>query len=452
MMDLNRGRVLIVDDKLTARKILLMILSEGGFEVFESTNAEEALKRLPEIDPEVIITETKMTGMPGTDLCQRLYQNNSVIPVIFLTAFGNIESAVNAMSMGAYHYLLKPCNFDRLKQITAEAVKKYRTKKNITNSPSIFKKNTNMLSIITNSPNMIKIYKLANDMKDSTCNVLITGETGTGKEVIARYLHYSSQRKNKPFVTLNCAAIPKELMEAELFGNEKGAFTGATTQRIGKFEAANGGTLLLDEITELDLPLQAKLLRVLQEKEIIRLGSNDVIKVDFRLVCSTNRSNLEKEVELGNFREDLFYRIDVLRLNLPPLRERIEDIPLLASAFLEEFCKREKKILRISNEVKEAMCRYSWPGNIRQLRNVIERAVILAKGSFIAMDNMPEKIRFLKKSNYFIDREAYSLKNFEKDAICKCLKIFNGNKTKVAEHLGISRKCLYKRIKEYQIH
>jgi transcriptional regulator with PAS, ATPase and Fis domain len=296
---------------------------------------------------------------------------------------------------------------------------------------------------------MIRIFQTIEAIRDSESSTLICGETGTGKELIAKTLHYSSIRRDRPFIAVNCAAIPRELMESELFGYEKGAFTGALSRRIGRFEEAAGGTIFLDEIGELELSLQAKLLRVLEEREVERLGSNKKIKVDFRLLTSTNR-DLKKEVRNGQFREDLYYRINVVQINVPPLRERKDDIPLLVAEFLKEFCSRENKVADLSDEALKVCLNYDWPGNIRQLRNVVERAVVLTKKNSISIRDLPEEFSHYRKQQ---SRTAKirSLKDFEMQHITNVLKECQGNKSKTAKILGISRKALYKRFKEFQI-
>jgi two-component system response regulator HydG len=293
---------------------------------------------------------------------------------------------------------------------------------------------------------MLRIIDTIGRIRDSESSVLICGETGTGKEIIARTLHFSSKRREKPFVAFNCSAIPRELVESELFGFEKGAFTGAASRRIGRFEEASGGTILLDEIGELETAVQAKLLRVLQEKELERLGSNTEVKVDFRLVASTNR-DLQKEVHEGRFREDLFYRINVVQLTLPPLRERRDDIPLLAGEFVKEFCAREEKTLTVSPEVMEVLREHDWPGNVRQLRNVIERAVVLARSESLGLEDLPAEFNHPTGGLRFPESRR-TLKDVELRAIKDALEKCSGNKSKASKMLGISRKALYKRLND----
>jgi two-component system response regulator HydG len=304
----------------------------------------------------------------------------------------------------------------------------------------------NSCRILGNAPSVSRIRQTIDAVKDSESSVLIQGETGTGKEIVACNLHYRSSRCAKPFVTVNCAAIPRELIESELFGYERGAFTGAIASRIGRFEEASGGTVFLDEIGELEMSLQAKLLRVLQERTIERLGSNKKIKVDFRLISSTNR-DLKKEVEAGTFREDLFYRINVVQIDVPPLRERPDDIPLLAFEFINHFCLREKKLLAVSDEVMEIFTRFPWPGNIRQLKNVVERAVVFAQGPRITVNELPDELRRTLRED--TGRPSITpLKALELQAIRDALRDCNGNKSQAARKLGISRKALYKRLSD----
>jgi len=399
----NKGNILIVDDEPNALKVLSAILSDAGYSVTEAMDAKTAIQKVCRADIDVVITDLKMPGMNGMELFEHLSKHHPDIFTIFLTAYGTVESAVDAMNMGSFYYFIKPPDYQKLKIIVAKAVEQHRLKKELESLKQQLSKNKNHTVIIGNTPEMLKIFSTVKTVKDSESSILISGETGTGKELFARSLHDSSVRKNKPFISINCAAIPRELLEAELFGHEKGAFTGALSKRTGKLEEAAGGTVFLDEIAELELSLQAKLLRVLQEREIERLGSNKKIKVEFRLISSTNRE-LKQEINAGRFREDLYYRINVVQINVPPLRERKDDIPLLASNFVKEMCIRENKILTFADEVIEIFLRYHWPGNIRQLKNVIERAVVLTKDDKITSKNLPAE--FLRRRR---QKESHTL-------------------------------------------
>jgi DNA-binding NtrC family response regulator len=443
----ERGRVLVVDDEPNATKVLSAILSEAGFDVREAWDVDNAICAVLSEDVDVVVTDMKMPGRDGNQLFEYMMENRPSIPVIFLTAYGTIESAVQAMTRGAFNYFIKPPDYPKLIGTLARAVEQRRLKREIDVLRSRVSDDCD-LRIVGHSAEMIDVLKTISAVKDSESSVLITGETGTGKELVAKALHYSSVRKEKPFIAVNCAAIPRELMESELFGYEKGAFTGAASRKIGRFEEASGGTVFLDEIGELDPPLQAKLLRALEEREIERLGSNKCIRVEFRLLSSTNR-DLEREVRDGRFREDLFYRINVITVRLSPLRQRRDDIVLLASRFFDEFCDREKKALTVSDQVMRAFQNYHWPGNVRQLRNVIERAVVLARGDAITTNELPSELLTHSKR---IETNGHlkTLKDLELQAVVNSLEECKGNKSKASKLLGISRKTFYKMLKEIE--
>jgi two-component system response regulator HydG len=438
-----KGRVLIVDDEPNALKVLSAVLSAGGYKVLESTNVDEASDLMRKEDVDAVITDLKMPDKDGNHLFEYIKENHSDIPVIFLTAFGTVESAVHAIKGGAFDFYIKPPDCTRLKENLARAVELRRLKKELGDLKSNFPSD-NGLHVIGHTRTMRKMVETIKSVRDSESSVLVCGETGTGKELAARELHYSGKRKDGPFIAVNCAAIPRELLESELFGYERGAFTGAVSSRTGKFEEASGGTFFLDEVGELELSLQAKLLRVLETKEVERLGGNRRTKVDFRLVCSTNR-NLEEEVRAGKFREDLFYRINIIKISTAPLRERVADIPPLVSAFVGEYCSREGKVLTVSEQVMEIFQNYHWPGNIRQLRNVVERAVVLARGSTISVRELPEELSSAAKEAA-PDTFSRTLREMEIQAVKDALRNCIGNKSKAARMLGISRKAFYKRL------
>ncbi len=445
----SAGRILVVDDEPNAVKVLSAILANDGYDVSEATDGKSAIRTVSHKDIDLVITDIKMPGMNGMQLFEYLNKTHPDIPIIFLTAYGTVEDAVDALTMGSFYYFIKPPDYSKLRTIVSKAVEQRHLKKELASLREMVTDKNNEPLIVGNSPAILKVKETIRTVKDSESSVLITGETGTGKEMIARSLHYSSSIKNNPFVAMSCAAIPRELLEAELFGFEKGAFTGALSLKPGKFEAAAGGTLFLDEIAELEINLQVKLLRVLQEREVERLGSNKKIDLKFRLISSTNR-DLKKEIKAGRFREDLFYRINVVHINLPPLRDRREDIPLLAVKFVKEMCVRENKMLTASDEVMDVFQKYHWPGNIRQLKNVVERAVLLAKGDKIAVKDLPveySRIRRLKE----INNSQLTLKEIERDAIRDVLLQCDGNKSESCRILGISRKAFYKRLSEYEL-
>jgi DNA-binding NtrC family response regulator len=443
-MELNNAKVLIVDDEPNAVKVLSAILSDEGYDIYKSLNVKKALSIVASEDLD-------MPDMDGMEFFEDIRKSHPDIPVIFLTAYGTVENAVYSMTNGAYYYFIKPPDYSKLKNVLSRAVEQRRLKRDI----GFIKDSVTVgehYRIIGNNPAMTRIFETIEVIRDTSSSVLITGETGTGKELIARALHFGSRRRSNPFITVNCAAIPRELMESELFGYERGAFTSAVSKRIGRFEEVAGGTLFLDEIGELELPLQSKLLRVLQERELERLGSNRKIKVDFRLVSSTNR-DLPNEVDMGRFRKDLIYRINVVQINVPPLRERKEDIMLLTSEFVREFCARENKVLSISDEVARIFQDYMWPGNIRQLKNVVERAVVLATKSEITPKELPDELLCEKfpPAAALPEETAASmqtLKELEGNAVRNALAECKGNKSRAAKLLGISRKSFYKRLKE----
>jgi len=442
-------KVLVVDDEPNAVKVLSAILSEDGYHVVSSLDVDRAINTVRGEDVDAIITDLKLPGKDGMYFFDYVIENHPDIPVIFLTAYGTVESAVSAMTRGAFYYFIKPPDYENLKGILARAVEQRCLKRELEEMKKRFLHEDARYRIVGNTQAMQAIFKTVDAVKDSDSTVLISGETGTGKELIARALHNSARRREAPFIAVNCGAIPKELMESELFGYEKGAFTGAVSRRIGKFEEAGIGTIFLDEIGELELSLQAKLLRVLQEREIERLGSSRKVKVDFRLISSTNR-NLRKEVQEGKFREDLFYRINVIEVKVPPLRERKEDVPLLVSDFFNEACMREKKTLTLSDQAMRMLQNYSWPGNVRQLKNVIERAVVLARGEKVTLKELPEECLFLNRQPV-IQNTMKTFKELEMQAVRDALAACKGNKSRAAKMLGISRKAFYKRLNEFPI-
>lgn len=438
--------ILVVDDEPNAIKVLSAILREEGYHVLSSMNVDHAVGVMKSEDIDAVITDMKMPDKDGFQLFDYVSRHHPYTPVMFLTAYGSVESAVQAMTSGAYHYFIKPPDYPKLKNILATALEQHASKKQVENLKRQSNQKSNLCRIIGNTPSMDRITKTIEMVKDSDSSVLIQGDTGTGKEVIACNLHFLSKRFNKPFVAVNCAAIPRELLESELFGYEKGAFTGASASRTGKFEEAAEGTMFLDEISELELPVQVKLLRALQEREIERLGTNKKIKVNFRLISSTNK-DLKQEVEQGRFREDLFYRLNVVQIDVPPLRERSGDIPLLATEILNDFSVRENRLFSFTDEVMSIFTRYPWPGNIRQLRNVIERAVVLARSDRISITDLPEEFQ-CRPQGAAPAVDVKTLKTLEHQAISEALQVYNGNKSKAARNLGISRKTLYKILNE----
>jgi len=430
--------ILLVDDEPNATRVLSAILRASQYSVMEAMCVDTAVNIIKRNSVDAIITDIRMPGKDGYYLFDHVNKHYPHIPVLFLTAYGKIDSAVTALSKGAFYYFAKPPDYEKLKQVLAIAVSQ-RTQGNGSDSP-------NMDALFeSRSDAMRRVFSTAKAIKDTESSVLLSGETGTGKEIIAHYLHYQSVRCEKPFVAVNCAAIPRDLLESELFGYERGAFTGATTSRAGKLEESAGGTLFLDEIGEMDPTLQVKLLRVLQDRGVQRLGSSRRIDVDFRLVTSTNR-DLAQEMDAGRFRRDLFYRINVVRIDLPPLRERKEDIMMLATHFLNKFCKREDRTLFFSEEIIETLTAYSWPGNIRQLKNAIERAVVISPGHRVTSNHLPDEIRTVRDGDTQ-NSGVRSMRSLEVQAIRDALEVCRGNKSAAARQLGISRKALYSRLR-----
>ncbi|MGC2061463.1 MAG: sigma-54 dependent transcriptional regulator [Thermodesulfovibrionales bacterium] len=444
-----KGDILIVDDQPNALKVLSAILSEEGYDVLQSENVDRATELIYSRPVDAVITDIMMPGKDGMQFFEYMNSNHPGIPVIFLTAYGTVESAVSAMTRGAFHYFMKPPNYQTLKSVVAKAVERRAVSRGAeVRRPA---GDVGRLSqIIGNTPEMRQLFETIDAVKCSSSNIHVCGETGTGKELVARAIHDNGHAAGKPFIAVNCAAIPRELIEVELFGCEKGAFTGAVARRIGKFEEAADGVIFLDEIGELDPSMQAKLLRVLQEREVERIGGNRKIKVAFRLISATN-CDLAEEVRKGRFREDLYYRVNVIEIKVPPLRDRKDDIPLLAEAFFKEFCEREKKKLPCAGDVIEAFREYPWPGNIRQLRNVIERAVVLNHSGSITLKDLPGDFHVSRQRTETVVSSGKTLREVELQAIRQSLLACNGNKSKAAKLLKISRKALYKRLDDEKL-
>lgn len=442
----SRPNILLVDDEPNALKVLSAILREYPYNTHLAHGADSAKEIVSRENIDAVITDLKMPGKDGLYLFNHLKSNYPDIPVIFLTAFGTVDSAVMAVKEGAFFYFIKPPDYEKLKAILAKAVEQKKLKSEISNLRNQLESTYRLSGIIGKSPGMEDVFRIVETIKDSSISVLITGETGTGKEVLANAIHYTSNRHYRPFVPVNCAAVPRELLEAECFGYERGAFTGAVSRRIGKFEEADTGTLFLDEIGELELQLQAKLLRAIQEKEVERIGGHRKIKIDIRLIASTNR-DLAKEVKAKNFRVDLYYRLNVVQIKLPPLRERKSDIPLLVAHFIDKFSQREnKRVTSVSPDVMKIFYDFSWPGNLRELENVLERAVVLTKGEVIGTRDIPKEIRKAAKSEHARIETLKPLKQLELETIIHAIRAFRGNKSKAARALGITRKALYNRL------
>jgi len=437
------AKILYVDDEVSALKVLSAIIKKAGFDVITASTAEEAISLLKKTEVNIIILDYRLPGMDGIEMLRWLKQEGIKVPTVMLTAYGTIEKAVEAMKLGAYHYLIKPVDPELLINVINEAINKYSLYAQDVLSTQL---QHNFPEIIGKSKAMEEIFYIMDMVSETNANVLITGETGTGKELVARAIHRKSTRSSKPFIIVDCTTIPENLIESELFGHEKGAFTGATDKKIGLMEFADGGTVFLDEVGELPMSLQKKFLRFLQEKEFQRIGGTSRIKVDVRIISATNR-NLEKDVKESVFREDLYWRLNVVRINLPPLKERKDDIALLVNHFLKKSAKENNKpIPQLEPEVMDALISYDWPGNVRELANVIERAIVLSSSGIISMKYLPKRIQ--EKTGWAIPAEnSFNLIELEKSIILKALNSTGWNQTKAAEILGISRKQLRTKMK-----
>ena len=446
--------ILIVEDEKNQREILQEFLESKGYETEGAESGEEALKKFESRIFDAILLDIKLPDTSGIDLLKKIRKINPQIPVIMTTAYSDVDLVIEAMKSGAFHYLVKPINLDELLIVISRAIKHLNLVKEI----ELLKEEKELFypdveGIVAESYEMKRVLATALKVAKSRASVLITGETGTGKELIARFIHRYSPRKDKPFIPVNVAAIPETLIESELFGHVKGAFTDAVKDRKGYFQMADGGTIFLDEIGELPLNLQPKLLRALQEGEFFPVGSSKPVKVDIRVIAATNK-NLEEEVRKGNFREDLYYRLNVIHIHIKPLRERREDIPYLLDHFLKKFSQKEgKKIRGFTREAYEALIRYDYPGNVRELENIVERAVVMAQGDLITTDDLPVHLlssEFQVESNKNLSLPE-RLELIEKSLILEALKKNNWVKTRAAKELGISERVLRYRMEKLGI-
>lgn len=444
-----KGKVLVVDDDQEMCELIHDLLIEEGERVEITTNGKEVLPLVSDGDFDLVIIDLVMKEMNGLELFRQIKEIRPDTAVIIITAFGTIESAIEAMKLGAYDYITKPFKNEEIKLVTQKAINEIFLRKEIVRLRSEVERKYRFDNIIGKSKPMQEVFDLIRRISDGPCNVLITGESGTGKELVAKAIHYNSPRKESPFIPVNCAAIPENLLESELFGHLKGSFTDAKKDKAGLFEEAEGGTIFLDEISELSTLLQAKLLRVIQEREIRRVGSTKSTKIDVRITAATNL-DLDEEVKKKRFREDLYYRLNVIRINVPPLKNRRDDIPLLLDYFTQRLSERLKKNIKgIARDTLVFLMEYTWPGNVRELENLIERAIILAKGELITMNDLPSELLRTKgrKASYEItENHMVSLDEFEKAYILKVLERTSGNKFRAAEILGIDRKTLYRKL------
>ncbi|MDR3606722.1 MAG: sigma-54 dependent transcriptional regulator [Oligoflexia bacterium] len=459
------GRVLVVDDEKNITFVIQAVLEKAGYEVLAYNDSAAALEAIDSEDLDAVVTDLYMPGVDGMQILEHCRVSHAELPVVIITAYGTVEAAVSALKRGAFDFVTKPFDQVELLNVIRKASHTYQARQkepiSIVSTPTQAQQAAaSISSIIGSSAPMQDVFKVITKIAASSSTVLVTGESGTGKELVAFEIHRNSQRINKPFIKINCAAIPATLIESELFGYERGAFTGAVSAKPGRFELAHEGTLFLDEVAEMPLEMQVKLLRVLQEQEFERVGGVNTIKVDVRIITATNR-DLESEVKAGRFREDLFYRLNVVPIHLPPLRDRREDIDLLVRYFLKQFVERfEKSILTITPETVAALRAYSWPGNIRQLENVLERMVLMADSNQLGVADLPEEIAvsagLLLPGGELADSAGFTFKeivkrqtqNLERDLIEKALEETGGNITRAAERLGLSRKGLQLKLKE----
>ncbi|HOP46275.1 MAG TPA: sigma-54 dependent transcriptional regulator [Desulfobacteraceae bacterium] len=451
----HENRILIVDDDSGHRTMLKTLLRGWGYSVSEADDGSAAVDRVHDQAFDLILMDIRMIKVSGLEALKLVKEYNPAIPVIIMTAYSSVETAVEALKRGAYDYLTKPLDFDELRLTMERAMEHTHLKEENRLLRERLGDHLNRRNIIGRSPAIVRLMETIAQVAPTEATIMITGESGTGKEEIAIALHLNSNRKDGPFIKINCAAITETLLESELFGHEKGAFTGAHRRKEGRFLQANGGTLFLDEISEMPLSMQVKLLRVLQEREITRVGGEEVLKIDVRLITASNKDLLQ-EVRAGRLREDLFYRLNVVNLFIPPLRDRKEDIPLLAQHFLEIFSqKNNKQIKGFTPQAMDRLIRYRWPGNVRELMNAVERGVVLSRSEYLIDDDFPliheDAVEDEFKSSDTVMHSFVPLEQVEKETIIRTLESAGGNKSETARRLGITRKTLHKKLKKYGI-
>jgi len=475
-------KLLLVDDEVDVQYSFRRIFDGSSIELFTATSGEEGLKLISKVRPDLVIMDIRMGGMNGLETLRRLRRLDAKLPVIMMTAYGTTQTAIEAMKLGAFDYLLKPFEVPKLKEIVGRAIKAARDMRQVVSYQPLLETEDYDLGIIGRTEGMQSVFKTIGQLANSDATVLITGESGTGKELVARAIYHHSRRNQNPFLAINCAAIPESLLESELFGHEKGAFTGAAGQRVGKFEQCDGGTLFLDEIGDMSPATQTKILRVLQSGAFERVGGNHSVSVNVRIIAATNKV-LERAVAAREFREDLFYRLNVVRIELPALRERVGDIPLLVSYFLRKHARDEAKMPQsVSPEALEALARHSWPGNVRELENVIRRAGVMAKGEVLLLADLPPELQGMERRESAVPRvsaaeavespmpstqpEALAnalfrwartepsrkvIPTVERELIIQALTETRGNQVRAAKLLGITRATLRKRVEKYRI-
>lgn len=452
----KRKTVLVVDDDSAHRTMLRTLVGGWGYDIVEADDGSAAIEEVHKRPFDMVLMDVRMLKVSGLEALERIKSFNPAIPITIMTAYSSIDTAVEALKKGAYDYLTKPLDFDKLSLTLERAMEHSQLKEENRILKESLGKHFDLQHIIGRSPAMVNLLETVEHVATSEATIMITGESGTGKELIAGAIHFNSSRKDGPFIKINCAAITETLLESELFGHEKGSFTGADRRKEGRFYQAHGGSLFLDEVSEMPLTMQVKLLRVLQERELTRVGGEKVIKVDVRVIVATNR-NLHDLIKEGLFRDDLYYRLNVVNMEIPPLRKRRDDIPLLAQHFLEMFStKNRKEIKGFTAAAMDVLIRYDWPGNVRELMNAVERSVVLARSKYLDDEDFTiiqspwgknEKTlpAFDKKDTIM------SLEEVEKNAILNMLESTSGNKSEAARRLGITRKTLHKKLKKYDL-
>ena len=453
----NRNTILVVDDDNAHRTMLYTLMSGWGYDVTEADDGATAIEKVREQSYDLVLMDVRMVKVSGLEALEQIKSFNPAIPVIIMTAYSSVDTAVDALKQGAHDYLTKPLDFDKLKITIARAMEHTRLKEENRLLKESLGKHFDRRNIIGRSPAMVKLLETVAQVAPSEATVLISGESGTGKELISGAIHFNSSRKDGPFVKINCAAITETLLESELFGHEKGAFTGADRRKEGRFYQAHKGSLFLDEVSEMSLTMQVKLLRVLQEREFTRVGGEKTIQVDVRVIAATNK-DLPQLIGKGEFREDLYYRLNVVDMEIPYLRQRREDIPLLAQHFLQLFAARNhKEIKGFTPQAMDHLIRYDWPGNVRELMNAVERAVVLSRADYLSGKDFPIISGSEAKKDAGVPETAQinvngvtPLEEVEKATILKTMRACGGNKSEAARRLGITRKTLHKKLKAYE--
>ncbi len=449
-----KAKILVADDETSHRQMIEAVLAAEGYEVTQAEDGQAAISAVEDRFYDLVIMDVRMPNVDGIQALQKIKQISPDIPVIIMTAYASVGSAVDALKSSAYDYLIKPLDIDELKILVDKALRHHQLEQENLYLKERLSDRFDFSNIIGRSPSMTRLFETVALVAPSEATALIVGESGTGKELIANAIHQNSPRKDRPLIIVNCAALPETLLESELFGHEKGAFTGAITRKQGRFQLAHNSSIFLDEIAEMAPATQAKILRVLQEREFEPVGSTQTIKVDTRVIAATNK-NLEEEIQAGRFREDLYYRLNVVTVDVPPLRQRREDIPLLADFFLKQYAQKNRRLIKgFTPRATDLLMRYEWPGNVRELENIIERAVIMSRGEMITPLEFPNDLQnldeALKESRIDLT-PGRSLKEVEKVLILRTLEETGGNRTHAARILGISRRTLQLKLKEYGI-